>query len=239
MTHFHVGKPDGPRKYRFSIMAREDIDLRDGNVYQGGLFAGRSASRRQSVTVAGAIQSGSGPGFESHLKELNDAADFYSSQSDRLAHLPGNASVSVDQEHRLTFSRSGKVSVFQVPEAELENYRNWVMAGDPSDVFVVNVYGSSARLSGRIIELVGIHASQLIFNFVDATSLTIFQGGVGDLGIPGTFLAPKACVVFDEATITGGLFVGGLQGTGQVNPANFLWEALNPTVPAPCACRLP
>lgn len=74
----------------------------------------------------------------------------------------------------------------------------------------------------------------VIYNFVDATSLTI-----NGAGIQGSVLAPKANVQFDNGNINGQLIAGNLSGSGEAH--NYLFQGSLPTpvqVPEPSSSLL-
>jgi choice-of-anchor A domain-containing protein len=87
------------------------------------------------------------------------------------------------------------------------------VAGQAGSTVIVNVTGDEASFSNMQVQLSGgIEASNVLWNFVDATSLKL-----SNVGWAGTILAPWALVTFNNGQLTGAMIAAGLKGTGTVN----------------------
>jgi hypothetical protein len=75
---------------------------------------------------------------------------------------------------------------------------------------VVDVTGASASLSN--VEFLREGEGSVVFNFASARTL-IIEGAA----VPGVVLAPRAATRFVSGRVDGRLYVGGLDGDGQVN----------------------
>jgi hypothetical protein len=69
-------------------------------------------------------------------------------------------------------------------------------------------------------------ASRTLFNFVDATSVTL-----GGIAFEGSILAPKATVNFSNGHIDGVIMAKALTGSGQLNWTGYTGGL--PTMPTP------
>ncbi|WP_337176002.1 choice-of-anchor A family protein [Paludisphaera sp.] len=87
------------------------------------------------------------------------------------------------------------------------------VAGQSGSTVIVNVLGDSASFSNMQVQLAGgITASNVLWNFVDATSLKL-----ANVGWAGTILAPHAAVAFDNGQLSGALIAAALKGTGTID----------------------
>ena len=91
---------------------------------------------------------------------------------------------------------------------------------------VVNVSGTATSMESMGITLNGVDKQHVLYNFSEATSLTI-----ASIGIQGTILAPLATVQFNSGNIDGTLIVNNLSGTGESH--NFLFQGSLPPLPVP------
>ena len=112
------------------------------------------------------------------------------------------------------------------------------LSGSANQLLVLNIFESNVSFKNIGIHLNGsLLPKNIIWNFPNATTLEISHAGVDPYGLPGTFLAPKAQVIFNNARITGALFADSILGradqmdcqgvvSGQVNGA-----CLNAVIP--------
>jgi choice-of-anchor A domain-containing protein len=77
---------------------------------------------------------------------------------------------------------------------------------------IVNITGDSASMTSLGIVAAGPDASTLLFNFPDATGLTL-----SGVNVVGTVLAPKTTFAFDDGTLTGSVVAAAVAGSGRFN----------------------
>lgn len=94
---------------------------------------------------------------------------------------------------------------------------------------IINVSGKDIAFDRIEIALNGVKPAMIIWNFYEATKMSLSYSGTGEelngraIGIPGTVIAPLADTTFVDAVITGRLLVNNLNGNilglsgGQVN----------------------
>jgi len=112
------------------------------------------------------------------------------------------------------------LSVFNITAANANNFT--LTATKPGAVVLINVAGTSASFQNMGFSFSGIDAAHVLFNFQDATTLTL--GGIGFLG---SILAPKADVNFNNGNMTGTMIAKSLTGNGEFHLATFQGDLLD------------
>lgn len=146
----------------------------------------------------------------------------------------------------ITFSGSDELNFFSLDAADLSSPNKRITFDIPTTSYaVINVYGESVELfntgfyssilGGKIIDNKpgefrhdGTYTNNILFNFVDATELTLHA-----IGFKGSILAPLADTIFYDGHIDGNLIVKSLTSpegtyTGQVNNYRFAAEVSEP-----------
>ena len=116
------------------------------------------------------------------------------------------------------------LSVFNITAAAANNFT--LTATQPGAVVLINVAGTSASFTNMGFSFTGIDAAHVLFNFQDATTLTL--GGVGFMG---SILAPKADVNFNNGNIAGTLIAKSFSGNGEFHLATFQGTLLDAPKP--------
>jgi choice-of-anchor A domain-containing protein len=109
-------------------------------------------------------------------------------------------------------ARGAKLAVFDVAAADVNNNLALLNLGGDSTV-IINVHGSSVTFGGHGIT--NFHAGRVLFNLVDATSVS-FSGGM-----VASFLAPNADFNTSWGHIDGQVIARSWSGSVQVNDATF------------------
>jgi choice-of-anchor A domain-containing protein len=73
---------------------------------------------------------------------------------------------------------------------------------------IVNVSGTQVSMQNKVVKLTGTDRQRVVYNFYQATALTI-----GSITVEGTVWAPTADVTFSDGIINGTLLGNSLQGT--------------------------
>jgi choice-of-anchor A domain-containing protein len=108
----------------------------------------------------------------------------------------------------LTGTQSGR-NVFDVDGSTI-GVLNTLNLSIPTDSYaVINWTGSTASFANMGFNVNGVDSSQILFNFPDATSLTLTG-----VGFDGSILAPSANVKFSNGQMNGQLIAQSLFGTG-------------------------
>jgi choice-of-anchor A domain-containing protein len=93
---------------------------------------------------------------------------------------------------------------------------------------VVNVDGTSDSMTSMGISLNGVDNQHVLYNFSQATSLTVNQ-----IGIEGTILAPNAAVNFINGQINGSLIAQSIAGQGESHQHLFIGNLPTNPIPEP------
>ena len=108
------------------------------------------------------------------------------------------------------------LNVFSVNASVFATTKYLSISAPGSSMVVVNVVGTSAVFSGFSTNFGGgIDATGVLFNFVNATSITL-----SNHGFFGTILAPSAHISFSNGSFDGGIYAGSMSGfaEGHINP---------------------
>ena len=178
--------------------------------------------------------------MESRLVALSDYLDTYANTGSVNTVCYGAPGTNGCQ---VTFNATASgLNVFDIDTSILSDTNTITINLGANSKILVNVSGTSVRLDGGM-SLVGGNASQVLFNFSQATDFV-----VGNMGFLGSALAPTAVYSGGGGVINGQLIVdsftgdtwGGIGGT-QVNKVKFSGDLLSisPTpVPEPATWAL-
>lgn len=145
--------------------------------------------------------------------------------------LPGETVVV--ENGKLILNGSKDQNVFNVDGQYMAMVNEIIFRVPPQSTSIINVSGSSVVFEQLGVKLNAADPKKIIWNIFEATSLRIRNAGGRDIvngravGMPGTFMAPMASTTFNEALITGSLWVEKLDGNepglngGQVNDSLF------------------
>ena len=247
-----VGAQGSIRLNRFTLGGQDGLTCT-------AAVAGKSFSLQQG-TVFGGVDSPSSSigslanlyGVTAHaspnLSRLSDAAKYFKDESNTLAQLPVTQTAQHTKESTgdwTTVTANSPVTVVSLKSGDVNGY-NLRFKGTPDQTIIVNIDASDhqgeAELVGKDFALDGISPSHLILNFRNTSQLRIEKDGSSQpydshstVGIGATILAPGASFSGGSAHITGGLYVGRLSGSVQVNYAPTAWPDTVPlpSIPAP------
>ena len=127
----------------------------------------------------------------------------------------------------LTSADTG-LNVFTLTSADFNQATNVVIDCPETSWAIINIPDVDASLDSIYVQLIGITANRVIYNFYEATTLTIEA-----VGVEGSILAPKADVSFPTGIINGNLVCNSVEGSGSTS--KYLPLPLKPPCP-PCLC---
>lgn len=108
------------------------------------------------------------------------------------------------------------LNVFMVDGADLSSANDFQINVPNGSVVLVNVSGTTVSWAGGLT-VTGTSIGNVLYNFKDATSITI-QG----IDVRGSILAPKAHVDFAAGVQNGQMVCKSLEGMGQFNNSKFI-----------------
>lgn len=116
------------------------------------------------------------------------------------------------------FDATDLVAVFEVDASVVDTAWGVKISGTEDQTVIINVTGTVASLTYMDWTLTGtIERSRILVNFLEAETLEI-----SNIEVLGSILAPHAAVYFPSGLVQGGLWVGNLDGGGQVNHGIFI-----------------
>jgi choice-of-anchor A domain-containing protein len=174
----------------------------------GGLSAG-TASVPTATSVAATVSS------------PLDVAGTWSnlvSQSESLGAKSQTAGATVVSQYGgLTLTgTNATLNVFSITSAELSGLNDFTLNAPSGSTVVVDVTGSSVTLRNQGFHIVGTSSSNVLFNFLDASS--IFFSGIS---FDASILAPDATISGSNGNLTGSIVAAALQGSLQLNSGLF------------------
>ncbi len=108
------------------------------------------------------------------------------------------------------------LNVFSVHGSDLAAAVSFSIQVPAGSTALVNVNGTADQMQNFGFQLTGVTASQVVYNFYQATTLSL-----SGIGVPGTVLAPRAAVTFSNGNINGSLVGASVSGGGQSNESLF------------------
>ena len=194
-----------------AVVAGADLILDGGTVY-GDAWYGGSQSVTSTVTVTGGtLQQGSPIDFVAAEATLQDLSVL-------LAGLTDTAAASVSAWGAISMSGSETdQNVFTVAGTDLASATSVSISAPAGSVVVVNVTGSSITTGNFAITMSGVDETTILWNFWDATSLTL-----SSIGWEGSLLAPYADITFNNGNFDGNLIAASL--TGSAEGHHFPWS---------------
>jgi len=212
LNHFSVGHklPGSPTPT--ALVAGGHLTLANGGVW-GNAWHGGSYSADGTVSYPrGAVAHGSPVDFAARGAELHKL-------SKQLAGLaPNGAATFTSWGGILLRGTDPARNIFQVPAGAFTGAKLLSLEAPAGSLAVINIAGDSATFTGFGQSFSGgIDQHGVLFNFVEATSITAHG-----YGFWGTVLAPKAHVQFSNGSFDGGIYARSMTGNaeGHLNGLN-------------------
>jgi choice-of-anchor A domain-containing protein len=160
---------------------------------------------------------------------FSDASNYLVSEAQYLASLPANGTttISFNQVHLTANNPADSYVSFNVTGAQMAAAAGAGLFIDApvGSTVVVNISGTADSMTNMGISLSGVDKQHVLYNFYEATNLTL-----SGIGVLGSILAPQANVNFTGA-IDGTMIAYNLTGPGESH--NFLFQGNLPLLPVP------
>jgi choice-of-anchor A domain-containing protein len=210
MDNFAVGSGLDASDTDNVLVAGGNLTLSNGGVY-GDAHYGGSYSANQTVTFPrGSASQGTPIDFAARGAQLLQL-------SQDLANQPLNGTYTRTNWGGLyVHGTDSSLNVVSFDASDFNGAVLFNIDAPAGSMVVVNITGASASFSGFGISFSGgIDQQGVLYNFVDATSITA-QG----FGFWGTVLAPNADITFTNGSFDGGIYAKSLSGNaeGHINP---------------------
>ena len=199
---------------RYRWLSGGNLTFTNGQVANGSAEVGGTVHTSQFGIPHGTVLSGQYLNFSADQTQL----DKISSTMAATAH---NGTVTNYYGNFTLTGKSSGTNVFDLTAAQLANCHGMTIKAPAGSSVIINVSGANVSMQNFGINLSGVSASNVVWNFDQAKSLTM-----SSIGVQGNVLAPHASVQFNNGQINGTLVAENFCGTGQLN-----W------VPPPAYCN--
>jgi len=212
MNHFSVGHKLPDNNLSNALVAGGNLTLTNGGVWGDARYGGSFSADTTVVYPRGTVAQGTPIDFAARWAELR-------TQSSQLAALTANGTTRRENWGGVMLRGTNpSLNVFDVAASAFNGAVLWSIEAPAGSFVVVNIRGNPPTFRGFGISFGGgINQNGVLYNFVDATSVSA-QG----FGFLGTVLAPYANVSFSDGSWDGGMYAKSLTGNaeGHINPLN-------------------
>lgn len=220
LDHYSVGDKLPADTQGDVLVTGGNLNFTGGRVYHGDIRVGGSASMPPYQVADGTLYTNADMPFsfaqqEAYLKKL----------SGTLSGLASNTQTEMKWGGLyLTGDGSDNLQVFTIDGSALLNAHTFEMSGiNAGATVLVNVTGDLSGLTNMSMDSLAAFNERVLFNFYEATSLTL-----AGIGVQGSILAPFADIMNPQGQINGSLIAASFDGPMQLNDALFTG-----TLPAP------
>lgn len=225
LTNYGVGsRLDASARGTNTLIAGGNLSYTNGQLFQGNAVVGGTATTVGFNVQNGTLASGSPVDFAAEGAALQSLAA-------TLGATAANGTVANNYGSLLLTGSQSGLNVFSLTASDLASAHGLTIAAAAGSKVLVNVAGSSASWQNMGINLGGIASGDVLFNFFDATDLSL-----SGIGINGSVLAPNAAVTFNNGQLNGLLVAGSFDGTGELHNTGYtggLFDTPAGAVPEP------
>lgn len=197
-----------------------NLDYQNGQVFNGNVYVGGSAH----IYNGGNIQHGSL--VNGNPIDFAAAGNYLKSSSAAWSALANTGSVANNWGTITLTGTSNTLNVFNVAGADMNSCNTLNINAPVGSTVLVNVSGISDFFGNRGVNLTGVSANNVLYNYFEAKSLTI-----SGVGVKGSLLAAEAAVDFSSANIDGTLIAASVRGGGEAH--NYAFTGDITAVPEP------
>ncbi|MFL5350061.1 MAG: choice-of-anchor A family protein [Hyalangium sp.] len=194
------------------LVAGGNLTLSNGAVWGDAVYGGSLSSDQTVSFPRGSASQGTPIDFTARGDELRKLS------SDLAARPVNGTKTRYNWGGIYLQGTDSNVNVFNVPASDFNGAVFFSIDAPAGSLVVVNITGPSASFGGFGTQFSGgIDQHGVLYNFVDATSIT-----ANGFGFWGTVLAPKADITFNNGSFDGGIYAKSLTGNaeGHINPLN-------------------
>ncbi len=210
MTDFAVGTALPDNNISNTLVVGGNLTLSRGGVWGDARYGGTYSTNTSVVYPRGSAARGTPIDFAARFAELRSLS---SQLGSRTANGTTRREVWGGVMMRGTHP---SLNVFDVSASVFSGAKLWSIDAPAGSLVVVNIRGNPPTFNGFGIQFSGgINQNGVLFNFVDATSISAHG-----FGFWGTVLAPYARVSFSNGSWDGGMYALSLTGNaeGHINP---------------------
>jgi choice-of-anchor A domain-containing protein len=206
LSSYRVGEDASSSDY--SVVAGGNVTLTNGSVLNGGIYAGGNANVT-NATVSGKITQKGTSSPINFTEKLSEATAL----SKNLVAISATGT-SVNNSGALVLTGTNlDVNYFTIDGGILDDIYSLKVSIPTGSVAIINVTGTNIKTN--YLTMSGADATQILFNFSDATSVDLYGT------INGSVLAAKATVTINNGNYYGTYITGSLSGNGELHLATF------------------
>jgi choice-of-anchor A domain-containing protein len=189
---------------RDDLVVGHNLYYTRGQVFNGNVVYGNAGTLTSVGLLNGTARKGSVVDFTAAAADLTAKSVKWGAYgtTGTISNYYGN----------LTLTGHGTINVFDLTAAQLATAASLTINVPNGATVLVNVSGTTATLKNFGINLNGADAGGVLFNFTQATTVTL-----SGIGFRGSILAPHATVNFNNGNLTGVLVARSFCGSGQLN----------------------
>ena len=206
LTNYDVGLTLG-NSVGAALVVGGNLTYTNGAVHDGdATYGGTLAQTFVAFPQGGVFRQATPLDFAAADSQLRTLSSYYAS-------LPANGTTTVRNGVITLTGTDPRLDVFSVSGDAVAGASGLAIDAPTGATVLVNVGGQTLTLAnGGFDNLMGVTSAHVLFNFAQATSLTLSNVNVG-----GSILAPSAAVNFRPSLITGTLVGASLVSGGQAN----------------------
>jgi choice-of-anchor A domain-containing protein/uncharacterized repeat protein (TIGR01451 family) len=207
---------------RDDLVVGGSLTYNQGQVFNGNIVYGGTAVLQNVGLPNGTARQGAPVDFAAAQTQLDALSAAY-------AELAANGTATDTYGTIFLTGTDPTLDVFSLPASELATANGLNITAPAGATVLVNVPGTTAQMQYFGMTVSGTDRQHVLFNFPDATSLTM-----AGISVQGSVLAPGADVRFSNGNLEGTLVASTLTGSGEFH--SFPIQA---QIPVPAQTPLP
>jgi choice-of-anchor A domain-containing protein/uncharacterized repeat protein (TIGR01451 family) len=188
---------------RDDLVVGGSLTYNQGEVFNGNIVSGGTATLQNVGLPNGTARQGAPVDFAAARTQVN-------ALSAAVAALAANGTAADTYGTLRLVGADPTLDVFNLSASELASANGLNITAPAGATVLVNVSGATAQMQSFGMTVSGTDRQHVLFNFPDATSLTM-----AGISVEGSVLAPGAAVTFSNGNLEGTLVAGSLTGSGE------------------------
>jgi len=224
INNYSVGDKLNPETAGDVLVVGGDLTFPSGRVYYGNILVGGSAAGVGAPVINGLDPDAVLMENATLPVDFAQAEIDLKARSEQLQNLAANGSFDFRWGGLyLEGDGTSELQVFQLDGAEVLSAHTFDVTGIPNGAWVVfNISGTQTGLTNMSLSSLQTHRRRVLFNFYEATELTL-----NGIGVEGSILAPWAVVNQPQGVIAGQIIAKSWNGIMQLNHHPLLGLDLN------------
>lgn len=205
-----------------SLVVGNDLTFTNGQVNNGDVVYGGTANLTSVGIPNGQL-------VEGNPIDFTAAEQLYTDYSAQLASLAATGTTTVSTGEIELSGTNSDLNVFSLDGAALSAASRFTLSAPSESTVLINVTGSDVSAQNFQFSFNGIDNNHVLFNFTDATRLTL-----DGISFQGSAIAPYAELEFNNGNFEGNLITRAVRGFGEFHAEHFEGDDL----PEPAESRV-